>query len=191
MPRSGPRPFPRSISRDYLIMTKTMRAPPAAAGHGPRMSDQPGGSIGSEYTHTPGRNQSSATAHKAKHYCRNLRCRLRLPEPVENAHHAFCTSGCHASFYRSRCLICEERMRRKDERQRCKSGHRLCQSEYRKFPRAYDFPREMGESTGFVRQPPAKAHSTGLKSDVRGDRPTAHCLRGWWWGGDGEHDHSL
>ena len=38
-------------------MTKTVRATPAAAGHGPRMSDQLGGSIGSEYTHTPGRNQ--------------------------------------------------------------------------------------------------------------------------------------
>src|SRR5262249_43836239 len=134
---------------------------------------------------------TGATAHKAKHYCRNPRCRSRLPEPVENEHHAFCTSGCHASFYRSRCLICEERMRRKDERQRCKSGHRLCQSEYRKFPRAYDFPREMGGSTGFVRQPPAKAHSTGLKSDVRGDRPTSHCLCVWWWGGDSDRDHSL
>jgi len=36
-------------------MTKTMRATPVATGHGPRMSDQLGGSIGSEYTHTPGR----------------------------------------------------------------------------------------------------------------------------------------
>ena len=38
-------------------MTKTVRATPAAAGHGPRMSDQLGGSIGSEHTHTPGRDQ--------------------------------------------------------------------------------------------------------------------------------------
>jgi len=38
-------------------MTKTMRATPAAAGHGPRMSDQPGGSINSEHTHNPGQDQ--------------------------------------------------------------------------------------------------------------------------------------
>jgi hypothetical protein len=38
-------------------MTQTVRATPAAAGHGPRMSDQLGGSIGSEYTHTPARDQ--------------------------------------------------------------------------------------------------------------------------------------
>src|SRR5262249_33372358 len=38
-------------------MTKTVRATPAAAGHGPRMSDQLGSSIGSEHTHTPGRDQ--------------------------------------------------------------------------------------------------------------------------------------
>src|SRR6516164_5632560 len=38
-------------------MTKTMRATPAAAGHGPRMSDQLGGLIDSEHTHNPGRDQ--------------------------------------------------------------------------------------------------------------------------------------
>jgi hypothetical protein len=34
-----------------------MRATPAAAGHGPRMSDQLGGLIDSEHTHNPGRDQ--------------------------------------------------------------------------------------------------------------------------------------
>ena len=38
-------------------MTKTVRATPAAAGHGPRMSDQLGGLINSKHTHTPGRDQ--------------------------------------------------------------------------------------------------------------------------------------
>jgi hypothetical protein len=33
--------------------------------------------------------------------------------------------------------------------------------------------------------------STGLKIGLEGDRPTSHCLRGWWWGGDGDRDHSL
>src|SRR5262249_18902894 len=38
-------------------MTKSVRATPAAAGHGPRMSDQLGGLINSEHTHNPGRDQ--------------------------------------------------------------------------------------------------------------------------------------
>jgi len=38
-------------------MTKTVRATPAAAGHGPRMSDQLGGLINSKHTHNPGRDQ--------------------------------------------------------------------------------------------------------------------------------------
>jgi hypothetical protein len=38
---------------------------------------------------------TGATAHKTKHYCRNPRCRSRLPEPVENEHRAFCTRGCY------------------------------------------------------------------------------------------------
>jgi hypothetical protein len=38
-------------------MTKTVGATPAAAGHGPRMSDQLGGLIDSEHTHNPGRDQ--------------------------------------------------------------------------------------------------------------------------------------
>jgi site-specific DNA-methyltransferase (adenine-specific) len=38
-------------------MTKSVRATPAAAGHGPRMSDQLGGLISSEHTHNPSRDQ--------------------------------------------------------------------------------------------------------------------------------------
>jgi hypothetical protein len=42
-----------------------------------------------------------------RHYCRNPRCRSKLKEPVSNPHKAFCSKGCHASFYLHRCLICE------------------------------------------------------------------------------------
>src|SRR5262245_65454520 len=31
----------------------------------------------------------------------------------------------------------------------------------------------------------------GLKTRPASDRPTSHCLRGWWWDGDGDRDHSL
>jgi hypothetical protein len=42
-----------------------------------------------------------------RHYCRNPRCRSKLKEPVSNPHKAFCSKGCHASFYLHRCRICE------------------------------------------------------------------------------------
>jgi hypothetical protein len=42
--------------------------------------------------------------HTTRHYCRNTHCRAKLAAPVDNEHHAFCTSGCHAIFYRHRCL---------------------------------------------------------------------------------------
>src|SRR5262245_3200542 len=84
------------------------------------------------------RNSNNET--KVRHYCRNPRCRSKLKVPVENEHHAFCTPGCHTSFYRSRCLVCEDQMRRKSDRQRFGSGHRTCQSEYRRFPHVYEVP---------------------------------------------------
>src|SRR5262249_19391893 len=56
---------------------------------------------------------TGATAHKAKHYCRNPRCRSRLPEPVENEHRAFCTRDCHENFYRNqREFLRREQIRR-------------------------------------------------------------------------------
>src|SRR5262249_44268854 len=74
-----------------------------------------------------------------RHRCRNPKCRAKLTRPVENEHHAFCTRGCHKRFYRSRCLVCEEPFRRKNERQRFGSGHKVCQTEYRRFPHVYDY----------------------------------------------------
>jgi hypothetical protein len=41
------------------------------------------------------------------HYCRNPRCRTKLPAPVSNAHEAFCSPGCHVHFFRTRCPVCE------------------------------------------------------------------------------------
>ena len=51
--------------------------------------------------------------HTTRHYCRNTHCRAKLAAPVDNEHHAFCKSGCHAIFYRHRCLVCEDSLRRK------------------------------------------------------------------------------
>src|SRR5258705_869751 len=46
---------------------------------------------------------------EARHYCR--KCRVKLPEPIENEHHAFCTKACFEQFYHKRCLACEEPLR--------------------------------------------------------------------------------
>src|SRR5262249_660594 len=126
-----------------------------------------------------------------RHYCRNPRCRSKLPAPVENEHHGFCTPGCHTSFYRSRCQVCEEPIRRKNERQRFGSGHKTCQNEYRRFPHVYDLPRrEPPPSIGKCTDGPKSAHSTGLKTGPAGERPSHRCLRGWSWHSD-ECEHEL
>ena len=124
-----------------------------------------------------------------RHRCRQ--CRGKLSAPTENEHHGFCTRYCYARFYRSRCLVCEEQMQRRRENQRFKSGHKVCEAEYRKFPRAYDFPVQSVPLPTFSDRPPAKADKTGLKFGLEGHPPTARGLRDWWWGGDGEYDHSL
>jgi hypothetical protein len=43
----------------------------------------------------------------ARRYCRHPKCRSKLPTPVSNLREAFCARGCHSSFYRKRCLVCE------------------------------------------------------------------------------------
>ena len=30
-----------------------------------------------------------------RHRCRNPRCRMKLPTPIDNLHRAFCTRGCY------------------------------------------------------------------------------------------------
>jgi hypothetical protein len=47
---------------------------------------------------------------------------------------------CHAIFYRHRCLVCEDAMRRKRDDQRFKNGHKTCQNEYRRFSHVFDYP---------------------------------------------------
>jgi hypothetical protein len=42
-----------------------------------------------------------------RHYCRNPRCRSKLPAPVASAREAFCVRGCFNSFYLHRCVVCE------------------------------------------------------------------------------------
>jgi len=65
----------------------------------------------------------------ARRLCRNPRCRLKLKQPEANPRSAFCSRGCHASFYRKRCMACEQPMERKVEHQLL-CGRRKCRTEF-------------------------------------------------------------
>jgi hypothetical protein len=78
------------------------------------------------------------TPTKLRHFCRNPRCRLKLPEPVENSHAAFCTKGCWLQYHRKRCCVCErpiEQPKGGGERRLCK--RRVCRLELDKWPAVY------------------------------------------------------
>jgi hypothetical protein len=62
-----------------------------------------------------------------RHYCRDPKCRSKLLSPVSNQRDAFCARGCHSSFYRKRCLVCEGPMERKTEHQLI-CGKRACRN---------------------------------------------------------------
>ena len=48
----------------------------------------------------------AAATEDLRRRCRQ--CRAKLPAPVSNDREAFCCSGCQASFFRTRCEVCEE-----------------------------------------------------------------------------------
>jgi hypothetical protein len=77
-----------------------------------------------------------------RRYCRNPRCRSKLPSPVSNLREAFCCGGCYNSFYLHRCLVCERPMVRKAEHQKL-CGKRKCRNDFRVLSdlgRYYDAP---------------------------------------------------
>jgi hypothetical protein len=87
-----------------------------------------------------------------RHYCRHPRCRSKLKEPVENPREAFCARGCHTSFYRKRCMACEQPMERKREGQQL-CGRQKCESQLKTL-KAYLMLGRFHPST-----PPKKADS--------------------------------
>jgi hypothetical protein len=64
-----------------------------------------------------------------RHFCRH--CRAKLKAPTANHREAFDSKGCHRSFYRKRCIVCERDMPRLRENQltcyraECKEKWRL------------------------------------------------------------------
>jgi hypothetical protein len=87
-----------------------------------------------------------------RHRCRNPGCRSKLPAPVADAHQAFCCQSCCASFYRTRCAVCERDIsadpmtgeRRSGSAHRRYCG-RKCKTAARSLARFLSLP---GRSTG-------------------------------------------
>ena len=135
--------------------------------------------------------------HTTRHYCRNTHCRAKLAAPVDNEHRAFCTSGCHAIFYRHHCLVCEDAMRRKRDDQRFKNAHKTCQNEYWRFPHVFDYPGvNPGHPTGVAMSASQTLDSSGSKVAVGGDLPRKmfwrdKAGRGWSWEPEDLGEHRL
>jgi hypothetical protein len=68
---------------------------------------------------------------EVRHYCRNPRCRSKLPAAVSNPREAFCTRGCHNNFYRRCCLICERPIEQPKRGKRKICSKAKCRAAYR------------------------------------------------------------
>jgi hypothetical protein len=109
----------------------------------------------------------------SRHYCRNLHCRTKLPEPVENEHKAFCCRSCFESFYRKRCLVCEK-PKHHQRRQLC--GHIDCKREKNRFPHLFEW------SATTLADPVENASETLISSgSIRPISWLPGCLRAFAW----------
>ncbi len=104
-----------------------------------------------------------------RHYCRHDR--TKLAGPTDNLRRAFCCRGCFNSYFRSRCVVCEAPIRRKNERQRTCIDIR-CKAELRRFPLAYAWPETTNPPypTSNVGGPSKTPDFIGSKGALRGDR---------------------
>jgi len=103
-----------------------------------------------------------------RHYCRNPRCRSKLPSPASDPRKAFCTRGCHSSFYLKRCLVCENDKPAGSTARRKLCRRPKCEGRYRKNSAHYSF---LGADTASAANVPRSAQSTGIKSADFDDRP--------------------
>jgi len=103
-----------------------------------------------------------------RHRCRNPKCRMKLKTPVANQHHAFCTPGCHSSFYLKRCLVCEKEKPAQSTARRLVCRRPKCRSQYSRNGSFFTYPVP---STVRDAERSRSAHSTGIKSAHKDDRP--------------------
>jgi hypothetical protein len=83
-----------------------------------------------------------------RHYCRNPKCRMRLPAPISNEREAFCTRGCYSAFYRKRCRVCEQPIEQPKRGERLICRRAACINAFREDSDAYRYHgRQSAEST--------------------------------------------
>jgi len=106
------------------------------------------------------------TDDEVRQRCRNPRCRSKLPASVSNPREAFCTRGCHNSFYRHRCLICERPI------EQPKRGKRLIckKAKCRSALRSNSFLGRYGTSFA-AKSISNKADFIGVKEPLKPHRP--------------------
>lgn len=105
----------------------------------------------------------AAMKQELRHYCRNLKCRMKLKAPVSNLHKAFCTKGCYSSFYLTRCLVCENEKPEGSQSNRRFCRRPKCSAEYRRNSLLFDFStqvstRGIGNRTRWPRKPNKTGH---------------------------------
>ena len=103
-----------------------------------------------------------------RQYCRNPRCRSKLPSPASDPHKAFCTRGCHSSFYLKRCLVCENNKPAGSTARRKLCRRPKCEGRYRKNNAHYSF---LGPDNAFAANASRNPVKSGIKSAGLDDRP--------------------
>jgi hypothetical protein len=130
----------------------------------------------------------------ARHYCRNPRCRSKLADPVDNERRAFCTPGCHTTFYRNRCVVCEKALLKGPaNRKTCKRAS--CRNEYQRFPHLFAVAkRNPANDTGNPKRPSKtsiKSGSIWCDREGRGWRWEQYGDEHWFFDRDGDVDARL
>lgn len=90
-------------------------------------------------------------------------------QPITSAE-PFAPGGCHSSFYRSRCVVCEGAIRRKTEWQKTCIA-KACKAETRRFPLAYSWPEttKTANPPSDASRPPSEAHFTGIGKAIKAE----------------------
>jgi hypothetical protein len=103
-----------------------------------------------------------------RHYCRNPRGGSKLPSPTSDPRKAFCTRGCHSSFYLKRCLVCENDKPAGSTARRKLCRRPKCEGRYRKNSAHYSF---LGADTTSAANASRNPIKSGIKSAGLDNRP--------------------